>query len=280
MRFGVVWALGAVLVAAGQEVYAQGDPVPETGLLKRTAASRKAAARALFDEGLRCLDAGDWAAASDRFERARRLHASPRITYNLTTALVRLGRLVYASELLRELTGAAAVERSVQTAAQERLDQLQARLAWLTLVVEGDLTDTRLELDGRLLDVAMVDVPLPVDPGEHTVRARRDGQALLSRTVTLPEGQRLQVHLALPSRPLLLATPNPAPPLNPLTLGVVAKGESIPSETPGAGRVPWGWVGAGAALVAGVAVSALLLAGGSDVPVSGNAGTLTLRGGP
>lgn len=235
--------------------------------------NRKASARALFEQGLELLEAQHWAAAADKFERARQLHASPRITYNLTTALLQLGRLVYASELLRELTTQAAVERSVQEAAETRLKELRERLGRLTVMVDGEAQGLRVELDGRALDPALLDVPMPADPGEHTVVARREGVVLLQKTVHVHEGQEERVHLAVPARPVLLPPP-PAATEEAVTLS----SPEAPAASPGSSSRLWLWVAIGAGLAAGVVATTLAWPEGGGEFVDGTAGTATLRG--
>ncbi len=273
IRLGLAAGVAVMLLAVGLcDVRAQEVAEPPS---TRAGTNRKAAARALFEEGLKLMEAQHWTAATDRFERARRLHASPRITYNLTTALLQTGRLVYASELLRELITTAAVERSVQEAAEQRLHALKDRLGTLTVVVEGDLSGATVEFNGRALDNALLDVPMPVDPGEHAVVARRDGKALVSRTMSVQEGENRKLHLAIPAR--LLHVPSAslaasAPPAHdPMTLQTSAQ----PKPEPPSSRL-WLWVGAGVVATASVVVGALWLSKADGAVVEGTAGTTTL----
>ena len=238
--------------------------------------SRKNAARALFNEGLKLLDAQHWAAATDRFERARRLHASSRITYNLTTALMETGRLVYASQLLRELTSAHGVERSVKDAAEQRLLSLQNRIGTLTIVADVDLAGTTVELDGRSLDKASLNVAMTVDPGEHTLLARREGATFMSRMVSVQEGQSTTVHLAMPARlsskvDSLPRITTPLPQSNALSL---KEEETQPSAPPSL----WLWASIGSTAVVGAVVAAVLLSRQNVDVIEGTAGTARLQG--
>ena len=152
-------------------------------------ASRRAAARGLFEEGVRLLSEQKWAAAADRFERARTLQPSPRITYNLTSALTEMGRFVYASELLRELVNAREIEPALQQAAKQRLDKIQGQIAGLVVMVEGDTTAAEISLDGRVIEMVLLSVPVPVDPGEHRLVVRRAGKEVLTREIRISEGR-------------------------------------------------------------------------------------------
>lgn len=150
--------------------------------------ARAFAARALFEQGLAFLDAQQWALAADRFERARALRPSPQITYNLTTALIPLGRLVSASELLSRLSRDPEAPAEVREAAELRRRQLAPRLATLLITRGPGLDDAALRLDGRPLDEALIGVPFPVDPGVHTVSALRGDREVAFSTVDLGEG--------------------------------------------------------------------------------------------
>jgi hypothetical protein len=154
---------------------------------------RTAAARALFQEGLVHADAGRWPDAANRFERAQALRASPEIAYNLSTALTQLGRLVRASELLREIGTDPHAAASVKQAAARRLAALLPRLAHLT--VQAPPAGEQVLLDGRRLDPVGLGVALPIDPGPHTVELRQGTATVLTRGITLAEGQRRSVSL-------------------------------------------------------------------------------------
>jgi hypothetical protein len=83
-----------------------------------------AAARALFDQGLELLYVERWGEAADRFQRAHVLRPSPQIIYNLTTALVGMGRLVQASELAHQVSLDPSATPQVREASSARRDQL------------------------------------------------------------------------------------------------------------------------------------------------------------
>jgi hypothetical protein len=152
---------------------------------------RTGAARVLFEEGLAHADHGRWAEAADRFERAQALRASPEIAYNLSTALVRQGRLLRGSELLRQIVADEKAAPAVRQAAERRLAQLSRRLAHL--VVEPPLGGEEVFLDGRRLEPALLGLALPVDPGPHTVELRKGTATLFTRGLTFSEGQRRTV---------------------------------------------------------------------------------------
>ncbi|HEY0708968.1 MAG TPA: hypothetical protein VGG33_19325 [Polyangia bacterium] len=165
---------------------------------------QKAAARALFHEGLAAADAQRWEDAADRFERARSLKASPEITYNLSTSLVRLSKLVRASELLREITDDPHAPAPVKAASRARLNEVVPRLAYLTIRVPSrspgvadNHDDGRTKLvvlvDGQPFDEARLGVAVPMDPTAHTVHLRLGTSVLDRRELLLDEGERRTV---------------------------------------------------------------------------------------
>jgi hypothetical protein len=196
-------------------------------------AERRAAARTLFGEGLAHADAGRWSEAAERFERAYAVRPSHEIGYNLSTALIHLGRLVGASELLRRAADDTAAPPAVRNAARARLAQVTPRLARLTVQLRG-APEGYAYLDGRPLARAMLGVALPVDPGRHLVQARDPNGASLSRPIALEEGGESSVTLDVS--------------------GVLPGGEARPRGLAGLSRRPWFW-----AAIAGVAGAALAI---------------------
>lgn len=157
-------------------------------------AERRSAARALFQEGLTHADAGRWQQAADRFSRAHSLQPTPEITYNLSTALTRVGRLVSAGELLRQVSDDGAASARVREAAGLRLVEVQKRLAYATVHVEPP-GPARVWVDGRPLDAAAIGVPFAIDPGTHVFELRAGARTAASRTLSLAEGERETVTL-------------------------------------------------------------------------------------
>jgi hypothetical protein len=180
-------SLAVACAAALATPPANGQPVVASNTV--TPADQATAARRLFNEGLAHADARRWRQAADCFTRAHSIRPSPEIAYNLSTALLRLDRLVSSSELLRQVAADPSASPAVRSAAERRLAQLLPRLAHLTLEVRaGDAA--QLWLDGRPLDRAALGAPLSVDPGAHVVELREETRTIASRAVSLSEGAR------------------------------------------------------------------------------------------
>jgi hypothetical protein len=240
----------------------------------------------LFKEGLKSLEAERWQDAADRFDRAYTLRPTPEIAYNLTSALVKLGRLVRASELLREVAQDAHASQRVRDAAAVRLSQVEPLLGRLTVLVAG--ADVVVSLDGRPLESALLGVAIPVDPGLHTISARRGGDTFFVQDVTVADGGSGGISIVAPE-------PAPAPadaaPLHdagahdaaaisvapdvqpaPVPAAALRPDPAAPASAPIYGRW-WFWAGAGA-LVLAAGLTAVLARPQSVQPESGNVGNV------
>jgi hypothetical protein len=187
-------ALAGLLVVLAPAARAQeAAPAPGADL------ERKAAARALFQEGLHHADRRDWPRAADQFQRAHALRPSPEIAYNLSTALIRVGKLVRASELLRTIAEDPAAPRTVKRASALRLGEVLPRLARLTVwPPPGSADETVVLLDGQPLAAASLGVALPVDPATHAVQLRRGGDLVAVQEVHLGDGEHQTIRLPDP----------------------------------------------------------------------------------
>ncbi len=224
-----------------------------------------AMARGLFEEGVGLADAGDWAGAEDRFARAHALRPSSGIAFNWASALLELGRVVEASEQLRSVLRDPEAPEDMRSEAQTKLDQASARMAYLTLRVEGDRRGVQALVDDKPLQEAAWGAPAPIDPGEHVVRLVRGEQELANELAMLGDGERRELTLVA-SELVLEPTPEPEPVALPPPH--VEDRESRPVYK------SWVlWTAVGAVVVAG-AVTSVLLLGGKDKtpeePVLGN----------
>lgn len=227
--------------------------------LAQSDAARSASARALFEEGVKSADAGQWVDAADRFQRALSLRDSQVIRYNLAAALAELGRVVEASELLRQVERDPATDGQLRADAQTKLEVVSGRIAKLTVELDAPATDVSVMLDETRLDAAMIGVGIPVDPGDHSLRALRGNEALDEQRVTLADGAEQKVLLltskvatpAEAARTVVAAQPTPAP---------------QPKEDKDGRRskLLWWGVGGGAVAVAAIVVVSVLVASSGE----------------
>lgn len=260
--------------ASGGGVHAASDP------------QQIAMARALFEEGLRHVDAEQWGLAADRFSRVLSLRYSPVAAYNLALARARLGSSVLALEGLRQLLANPGLESTVRDAALSLQKEQQARVGWLTVRVWGACSGCSVELDGKALPPAALGVAVPVDPGAHGLALTRDGARLTSTNLNVAPGARVDGKLNAPANvaPASVAAASPA--AQPVQEQPVADdSESVPAPAAALGDAsdpkeakgsllssPWFWGGVGVLAAGAVTLGVVLSSGGTEAatPVPGN----------
>lgn len=161
--------------------------------------AERAGARAQAVAGAQSFEKGQFQEALDHFTRAESIVHSPTHVLYIGKAQLQLGQLVQAHESLLKVTsetiasGASAAfveaQKDAQKEAQTLLDQLEPRIPQLRIVVHGGVPGaTQVTMDGEPVPAALVDVPHPVNPGQHTLKAEANG-ASGEATVTVAEGQ-------------------------------------------------------------------------------------------
>jgi hypothetical protein len=170
---------------------------------------QKAGARAAAEAGGDAFDAGKYAEAADLFERAEQLmHAPPHLLYN-ARARVKLGQFLEAREiylaLAREALPGSAPRafRDAQQAGEKELAEVEQRLAYVSVVVQGGAgaRDLQVTRNGEPVSAALIGIPAPINPGEYSFRARADGMDSSPTTIKLREGARETVVLTLRAGP-------------------------------------------------------------------------------
>jgi hypothetical protein len=155
-------------------------------------ARRTTMARALFDEGVRYLDAGRWTDAQDRFARVIDLRYSPVALYNLGLAQARCGRGVVAAATLRKLLADPGLEPKVREPAATLLAEVEAKFGWITLRVAKACESCRAYVDQEEWPLAALDVAVPIDPGTHALELRRGASLLAAESVDVSAGTWLE----------------------------------------------------------------------------------------
>ena len=158
---------------------AQGrDPAPLDDEAMQTAA-----ARGLFEQGMEAVDAGDYSTAADRLSRSLAIRDSVVARANLGIVLVELGRLVEASEHFRAVMRAADVGSPPYELAERSYAEIATRLGRLQIEISGEEEALEVQLDGRVVDEALIGVPQPADAGTHRVSLHRLGRELAHEVV-------------------------------------------------------------------------------------------------
>jgi hypothetical protein len=240
-----------------------------------------AAARALAVEGVKLAQNDQCAEATDKLERAEKLRHSPIVAAHLGECYIELGRLVEGVERLRGvLRDPLPPEPSAAlTAAYEKskqlLDATRPKLAALTISAAGEPgSEVIVTIDGRPLPAALLGVPHPVDPGEHTLRASAPGHLSATRHVELGPGEEQSLSLTLSVDPAAIHAAAPAPAVSGEAAAPI--GASAPTLQPsaastdqpsGPNRLPSyiAWGAGAVALGAGIGFGAAALGNRTDL---------------
>jgi serine/threonine-protein kinase len=153
-------------------------------------ASDKAAAEALFDDGVTLLKAGKYQEASQRLEASQRIDPGIGTLLYLAEAYEKLGRTASAWATFREAASQAKAEGQTDRASigAERAARLTPKLSRLTLTLAPETQNIAgLEIldNGKPIQQALWGSALPVDPGEHKIEARAPGYEPYNTSLTI-----------------------------------------------------------------------------------------------
>jgi len=229
----------------------------------------RTAARALGTAGVESFQAGDYAAANDKLEKAYSLLQVPTLGLWSGRALVKLGKWVEATDRFLEVAslqvpaGEYAVQKQAQADATTELKNLSARVPLVSVKIEGAaLADCTVSIDGQPVATSLLTAGRLMNPGKHVIEGRR-GSDQASTEVTLAEAEHATAVLKFPEAPPPVALPPPPPPGPPRP----------PVEPAGTAQRTWGWVTlavGGAGLAVGGITGGLALGKKSDLESNAN----------
>ena len=226
--FGAVLVTHALTAApAAAQTHAQIQSVPAPA-----ASSDEDRRNALFQQGVEAASAARWADAKARFAEALEIRVSPRVLFSLAETEEHLGQLTEAMADYERSAAATPADPEVVRLCTDVRRRLDARIPQIRLrPAAGSVT--AVTVDDR---PASVDEPVRVDPGEHRIGVTASDGSTLTITVSVAEGQRLDV----PLRPQEVKTDRSDAKTTP------------PPRSPDSGRSPWktvGWITASAGVV-------------------------------
>jgi hypothetical protein len=198
---------------------------------------------ALFQQGVEAASAARWADAKARFAEALEIRVSPRVLFSLAETEEHLGQLTEAMSDFERSAAATPADPEVVRLSTDVRRRLDARIPQLRLrSVAGSVT--AVTVDDR---PASLDEPVRVDPGEHRIGVTASDGSTLTITVSVAEGQRLDV----PLRPQEVKTDRSDATTTPLPAALPLPATPAPTS-PDSGRSPWktvGWITASAGVV-------------------------------
>ena len=194
--------------------------------MARADGANAAAAEALFSEGRRLMNAGDFANACPKFADSERLDPSVATLLNLGACYEKAGRTASAWATFRAAVSAAQAAKrdDYLSTAQKRASALEPTLSRV-IISETDTSVQGLEIkrDGVAVTQAEWGVPIPVDPGAHVIEASAPTKKPWQTTLTIAAGAApttveiplLEDAPAPPPAPVPIAAPPPSPADNP-----------------------------------------------------------------
>jgi hypothetical protein len=177
-----------------------------------------AKARTLFTDAVALAAANDCAGALAKYKLVAQVKVTAQVAFNTAECEARLGKLVsalgnyrVAASMANEDKRAAAVLKE----APSRIDDLESRIAKLTLTRPSGGDPVTIELDGSEISAAQLGTPIPVDPGPHTIVVRVGKKEYMHETISLGEKAKrtFEVRVTLPS--VKIEVPVVEPPAEP-----------------------------------------------------------------
>ena len=169
----------------------------------------KAAAEALFRNGVELFNAGKYNEACSKFEASQRIDAGLGTQLYLADCYEKMGKLASAWATFREAESIAKGRGDSQRSevARGRAEKLEPRLPKLWLkVTEASDPNLVVTRDGAVVPRESWGIALPVDPGEHLIEAKAPQKKPFSTKVTV-SGERGEVEVTIPA---LAAAPDEA----------------------------------------------------------------------
>jgi hypothetical protein len=168
-------------------------------------------AETLFRQGRTSADAGDYPRACTAFADSLRLDPAPGTLFNLADCEEHVGRLASAWGHFLRVESILPATDERRELAHERAATLAPRLPWMTLALAPDCPrDARVFRDDVEMDGARLAVPLPVDPGPHSVLVVASWHESRSVTVVAVEHETVAV-VAFPGAAFPRPPGRPAP---------------------------------------------------------------------
>ena len=204
-----------------------------------------ALAQSLFDEGIRLLNAGDFAAACPKFEESLKHLPGLGTRGKLAECYEKAGRLASAWATWKEVAVLSAREQDARREqfARNRATALEPRVPRLAISVAADnAPGLAVSIDGTVVGAAALGA-VPVDPGRRPIEATAPGHKPHVQDVEVTEGFNATVEI-----PVLEAAPT-APPEEPPPAAVTPP--PVADEPPSPMQK---WLGIGAVAAGGAAL--------------------------
>lgn len=186
----VCWGLfvAAFLAAGSVARPSEAAPTPE----------ELSQARAKFQQATELEQAGNWAAALRAFREVGQVKMTPQVRYHIALCEENLGKLVAALGGYKlAAADADAVGAGFREEVEASIERMEAKVPRLIIERGPGAEAATVMLDGVSLGASSVGVPVPLDPGPHTVSAKAPGYEDFSTTIDVTEGGEESVTIQL-----------------------------------------------------------------------------------
>lgn len=187
--------------------------LPGAALADEADAPQAAAARSVFEDAMRLMDAGRAAEACPKFAESNRLDPGMGVKYRLAICYETTGRLASAWVMFTQVADEAAAAKmgDREKVARGRADSLRLKLPRMLVLVPADVAGTsglELKLDGEPLRPALFGTSLPVDPGKHVISVVAPGKRQWETTAEASEAATITVTIpSLKEEPQVMVAP-------------------------------------------------------------------------
>jgi len=182
--------------------------------LAQTSATDKAAAEALFDEGVKLLGKGQYEAACKKLEDSERVDPGIGTLLYLADCYEKLGKTASAWATFRAAASMAqnAGQAERARAGMERADKLEGKLVRLSIDAAPEtraLTGLTIKRGAEVVPLTLLGTEFPVDPGDYEIVASAPGYLPFSTKVTVGGAAASQT-VAIPALEVDPNAPEPA----------------------------------------------------------------------
>ena len=219
----------------------------------RHVSAEPAAAEALFREGRRLLDAGQYEEAAKKLAESQAQDPASGTLINLALAYEKQGKLATAWVTYRDAAAFARRDgRADRVASAERkAHEIEPRVPRVVLHSKAATDGRTIQLGEMTVGPGALGSPIPIDPGEYHLTAHAPGRQPWEMTVVIAEGQNPEISVpelsALPAarHPEMLrpsAAPEGGPPTWPTQLELRRVSSPSPQhrdERVGRPILPW-----------------------------------------
>lgn len=160
----------------------------------------ESSAEQLFQEGLAAMKRNDYPVACEAFAASNKADPSPGTQINLAVCFEKQKKWASSWTWYRSALGLAQQrnQREREQLAAEASDRIKPLIHYVIISVKEPLTDLVVKRDGSEVTIAVAgkEIPLPTDPGDHTIEVSARGKKPWTKQIHVadnPQTERLDV---------------------------------------------------------------------------------------